>query len=1196
VPNPFERRPKPWTRASAISLAAACVAVLCVGSAATAMAADGSLLAQWHLDTVTPALAGNTTPDSAGHGHDLVETGSPQPAAGAFGGALAFAGDSLGLADSSALEPQALSVVAWVKAGASPGTLKYVVAQGDNGCSAASWAIYTGNSTSRFPGGLMFYVYDGSTVHFSPAAAPAIWDGQWHGVAGTYDGATVRFYVDGVLITNQAQTGTPATTPIHYPAAPSLRIGAYPNATCGDYAFHGSVDETRVYDRALGATEAIRLTAATGPAPPDLDSDADGVGDQADNCPTVANPDQADTDGDGVGDACAGLPAGSGAGTSSPTSTPTRPVAAITALVGTRFSVTHNHFDHPGDAWFGGAGSSAGTGHTVARYEWDFDGDKKPDLVCGGDAPAAIHTYLTNGDYNATLTVVDTDGSSSSTTKRISVRGIGSRATRVVAAISDPAKKIVAVHAAECASQLDTNQPDSLDCIKNFDFGIIDVNARGRACFTIRYAAARKNGHIVALPVSATITGAVAINGLALPVGDGVKTTYDAITSKLGLGTHSIDLGPVHLGNVDLNVTVPEFAPDGVHNLGVVDLSGLPGIGGLGLTGRATLDLVDGATRLNVNVKLPSLFTMGDEPAEGKVSFLVSNTSPFHVDNAHLGVGQMFLGPLEVDDFNLDYQSAGDVWNGTAKIKLPGTESPFELDVAPPPPDAGVGFRDGHFDHAGATLEFSPEAAPEIFPGVQLTHINFAVGTHPLRLEGGIRLTTADIVNVDGELLLALATPDEPYTVPGGEPPGIDQLQGQTFDTTTIVAGGGVSLQTPVGELPLGNAYILYQPPGFFQFAGGVHVALGVFSVDGGASGFVDFAKRHFNIEANAQVCAGPVGCLGADAVVSSAGVGACGSVDVFFGSLSVGGGWRWGDLLPSIYFWGCDIGPYREQVRAARSAHGAQAAGSGFTVPAGVPNFQIRLTGADDAPRVTLHGPKGETFDMGADDSRMVPGFAFVRESAAHVTQIGLLKPSAGQWTLTADPGSSAVQAIDTASGLPAPDIRATVSGTGATRTLHYAVRPQTGMTVAFAEEGRDAYHVIGAAMRAAGTLRFTPSFGRTGGRRIVAVISRGGVPQRDLKVASFRVSFGRPAVPRHVRVTRTGTRLTVSWRPAADAARYSVLVQTSDTARVLVVTKRHRVTISGIERMLSGTVTVAGLRADNAAGHAGTARFRRR
>lgn len=39
------------------------------------------------------------------------------------------------------------------------------------------------------------------------------------------------------------------------------------------------------------------------PAPPP-DADGDGIPDSADNCPEVANADQADTDGDGIGDAC----------------------------------------------------------------------------------------------------------------------------------------------------------------------------------------------------------------------------------------------------------------------------------------------------------------------------------------------------------------------------------------------------------------------------------------------------------------------------------------------------------------------------------------------------------------------------------------------------------------------------------------------------------------------------------------------------------------------------------------------------------------------------------------------------------------------------------------------------------------------------------------------------------------------------
>ena len=40
----------------------------------------------------------------------------------------------------------------------------------------------------------------------------------------------------------------------------------------------------------------------TGPGP--VDTDGDGVPDDLDNCPAIANPGQEDADGDGVGDAC----------------------------------------------------------------------------------------------------------------------------------------------------------------------------------------------------------------------------------------------------------------------------------------------------------------------------------------------------------------------------------------------------------------------------------------------------------------------------------------------------------------------------------------------------------------------------------------------------------------------------------------------------------------------------------------------------------------------------------------------------------------------------------------------------------------------------------------------------------------------------------------------------------------------------
>jgi hypothetical protein len=60
--------------------------------------------------------------------------------------------------------------------------------------------------------------------------------------------------------------------------------------------------------RAGCAQVSARFAAATGgalpPCVPDTDADDDGVDDDADNCPSIANADQADADADAVGDAC----------------------------------------------------------------------------------------------------------------------------------------------------------------------------------------------------------------------------------------------------------------------------------------------------------------------------------------------------------------------------------------------------------------------------------------------------------------------------------------------------------------------------------------------------------------------------------------------------------------------------------------------------------------------------------------------------------------------------------------------------------------------------------------------------------------------------------------------------------------------------------------------------------------------------
>ncbi len=192
---------------------------------------------------------GTVAHDSSGHRNEGRVEGA-QWTQGRFQGGLGFNGEAAALSvpASPSLEPASVSVSAWVDSGTSPGADKYILAKGANGCLAASYGLYTGVN-----GGLEFYVSTGQGLSWtlSPDAGQGVWNGQWHNVVGTYDGSSVRLYVDG----RQVASGTPDTAPIAYglPTSNELQIGNYPG--CSNLGFTGSIDEVKVFNRALSAGE-----------------------------------------------------------------------------------------------------------------------------------------------------------------------------------------------------------------------------------------------------------------------------------------------------------------------------------------------------------------------------------------------------------------------------------------------------------------------------------------------------------------------------------------------------------------------------------------------------------------------------------------------------------------------------------------------------------------------------------------------------------------------------------------------------------------------------------------------------------------------------------------------------------------------------------------------------------------------------
>lgn len=91
----------------------------------------------------------------------------------------------------------------------------------------------------------------GSTAQITSTAA--VRDGQWHMATGTYDGTTIRLYVDGALV-----SGPTSATALTYASGGYWRMGGYkltPNAPDGYYS--GILGHTMIYNRALSDAEIL---------------------------------------------------------------------------------------------------------------------------------------------------------------------------------------------------------------------------------------------------------------------------------------------------------------------------------------------------------------------------------------------------------------------------------------------------------------------------------------------------------------------------------------------------------------------------------------------------------------------------------------------------------------------------------------------------------------------------------------------------------------------------------------------------------------------------------------------------------------------------------------------------------------------------------------------------------------------------
>src|SRR6185295_18245674 len=182
---------------------------------------------------------GTTVSDLSGNGNTGTISGATWTTSGKFGNALMFNGTSakVTMANSTSLRlTTGMTLEAWIFPTATPTYWRSVVDKNVDG-----YYLMASSSVGNRPavGG----TWTGGNQNTIGPSVLAV--NTWTHLAATFDGATARLFVNGVQVASQAQpTPLAATTG-------TLQIGGN---SYGEY-FAGRIDEVRIYNRALSATQ-----------------------------------------------------------------------------------------------------------------------------------------------------------------------------------------------------------------------------------------------------------------------------------------------------------------------------------------------------------------------------------------------------------------------------------------------------------------------------------------------------------------------------------------------------------------------------------------------------------------------------------------------------------------------------------------------------------------------------------------------------------------------------------------------------------------------------------------------------------------------------------------------------------------------------------------------------------------------------
>jgi chitodextrinase len=202
------------------------------------VAATAGLVAAYSFDEG----AGSSAADASGNGNTGSLVNATWAAAGKYGGAASFNGSNalVSVPDSSSLDLSAqMTLEAWVDPNAFTHSWDVLLMKAQP--NDLVYALYA-QSNLNSPAGL---IYSNGVEHTLTGTSP-LPTGAWSFLAASYDGSSLKLYLNGTLVSQLSYTGaiTVSTGP--------FTIGG--NNVWNEW-FSGLIDNVRVYNRALSAAE-----------------------------------------------------------------------------------------------------------------------------------------------------------------------------------------------------------------------------------------------------------------------------------------------------------------------------------------------------------------------------------------------------------------------------------------------------------------------------------------------------------------------------------------------------------------------------------------------------------------------------------------------------------------------------------------------------------------------------------------------------------------------------------------------------------------------------------------------------------------------------------------------------------------------------------------------------------------------------